>query len=214
MLPVKVLSRLFRGKFLAYLKKAFRRGELTFHGRITSLSDPRQFQSLLNNAFATEWVVYAKCPFGGPEHVLHYLARYTHRVAISNHRLVSLNEGEVTFRWKDYAHGHKKRIMKLDAKEFLRRFLLHVLPCGFVRIRHFGFLANRNRAALLGRCCELLTALPPARSRLAEPSLPPRQELTYSCPQCHSGLMRVIERFTTQEIGIQCVGWKDFNDTS
>lgn len=107
-----------------------------------------------------KWVVYAKPPFGGPEHVLHYLARYTHRVAISNHRLIQLADGQVTFRWKDYAHGNKKRKMTISANEFLQRFMLHVLPKGFVRIRFFGFLAHRRRA-LLPHCQQLLAAVPP-----------------------------------------------------
>jgi hypothetical protein len=124
-LPVKVLSRVFRGKFDAGLKRAFRRGKLSFHGNLTHLSEAKNFRSFRRQLFRHDWVVYAKRPFGGPEHVLHYLARYTHRVAISNHRLVSFEDGRVTFRWKDYAHGGKKREMTISADEFLRRFLLH-----------------------------------------------------------------------------------------
>jgi hypothetical protein len=142
-LPVRVLSRLFRGLFLALLRAAFDRGKLSFHGRIAGLADPGEFRRALAAVSGVEWVVYAKPPFGGPRQVLKYLARYTHRVAISNRRLVALDGDEVTFRWKDYARGGEQRVMKLQAVEFIRRFLLHVLPAGFVRIRHYGFLANR-----------------------------------------------------------------------
>jgi hypothetical protein len=152
LLPVKVLSRVFRGKFVSALKQAFQKGDLCLPGTLQPLTQRKTFHWFLRTLFRHGWVVYAKPPFGGPEHVLHYLARYTHRVAISNHRLVSLAEGKVTFRWKDYAHGNKKRLMTLTAEEFLRRFLLHVLPRGFVRIRFFGLLANRRRATLLPLC--------------------------------------------------------------
>jgi hypothetical protein len=155
-LPVKVLSRIFRGKFTARLKKAFRTRELNFPGALQPLAQEVAFRSFLRSLFRQDWVVYAKPPFGGPQHVLHYLARYTHRVAISNHRLVSFADGKVTFRWKDYAHHNKQRLMTVTAEEFLRRLLLHVLPQGFVRIRFFGFLANRRRQSLLPLCQKLL----------------------------------------------------------
>ena len=142
---MKVLSRLFRAKFLALLEKAFFQGKLRFHGKLEPLGEERNFIALLNQTARTEWVVYAKPPFGGPQQVLKYLARYTHRVAISNQRLISLQQGQVTFRWKDYARGNQPRTMTLEATEFIRRFLLHVLPRGFVKIRHFGFLSNRCR---------------------------------------------------------------------
>jgi hypothetical protein len=151
-LPVKVLSRVFRGKFVAGMKRLFRRKKLSFHGNLKHLSRPSRFRAFLRQLFRQDWVVYAKPPFGGPEYVLQYLARYTHRVAISNPRLVSLADGKVTFRWKDYAHGKKKSKMTLTADEFLRRFLLHVLPRGFVRIRHFGFLSARRRGQLITVC--------------------------------------------------------------
>ena len=138
-----MLSRLFRAKFIAYLKFAFRRGDLGFHGVLRSLGDKRNFAQWLKHVAGTEWVVYAKPPFGGPRQVLKYLARYTHRVAISNQRLVSLESGRVTFRWKNYARASESAITTLPAAEFIRRSLLHVLPNGFVRVRHFGFLANR-----------------------------------------------------------------------
>jgi hypothetical protein len=156
LLPVRVLSRVFRGKFREGLKVAFHQRKLVFCGSLQYLSNANQFQRFLNQLRRKDWVVYAKPPFGGPEHVLHYLARYTHRIAISNHRLLSFDGKEVTFRWKDYAHGNKKRKMTLSADEFLRRFLLHVLPGGFVRIRHFGFLANRHRTSLIALCRKLI----------------------------------------------------------
>src|SRR5262249_44657859 len=155
-LPVRGLSRLFRGKFLALLRGAFDQGTLSFHGSITALANPGEFQCRLAASARTEWVVYAKPPFGGPEQVLRYLARYTHRVAISNRRLTALEGDEVEFHWKDYARNGKQKTMRLKAVEFLRRFLQHVLPSGFVRIRHYGFLANRVCHEKLARCRELL----------------------------------------------------------
>jgi hypothetical protein len=155
-LPVRVLSRLFRQKFLAYLRDAYTNGDLRFHGRLETLAERRNWCRLLSKLGSSDWVVYAKPPFGGPTQVLKYLARYTHRVAISNRRLVSLENGKVTFRWKDYAHGNRSRTMILDAAEFIRRFLLHSLPKGFQRIRQYGFLANRVREQKLSLCRELL----------------------------------------------------------
>ena len=155
-LPVKVLGRVFRGKFVAGLKTAFHAGALQFHGHLLPLAEPRAFAAWLRVLFRHDWVVYSKRPFGGPEHVLRYLGAYTHRVAISNSRLVALANGHVTFRWRDSAHGNKKRLMTLPVEEFLRRFLLHLLPRGFMRIRNFGFLANRRRAELLPLCLRLL----------------------------------------------------------
>ncbi len=155
-LPVKVLSRVFRGKFLDLLRKAFQQGELHFYGNLAALSQPLRFEQYLEASRRNDWVVHAKPPFGGPEQVLKYLARYTHRVAISNSRLISLENGKVTFRWKDYAHGNHKKTLTLDAAEFIRRFLLHVLPSGFMRIRHFGLFANRLRQTKLALCRQLL----------------------------------------------------------
>ncbi|MDQ2773386.1 MAG: transposase [Acidobacteriota bacterium] len=152
---MKVLARVFRGKFVAGLKRAFQKGELVFPRALQPLARARVC-SFLHPLFRQDWVVYAKPPFGGPPHVLHYLARYTHRVAISNHRLVAFADGQVTFRWKDYAHGSKQKLMTVTAEEFLRRFLLHVLPHGFVRIRFFGFLANRRCRSLLPLFQQLL----------------------------------------------------------
>jgi hypothetical protein len=193
-LPVKVLSRVFRGRFLDGLRSAFRSKRLAFHGDYRCWENRKAFYAFLNTLLEHDWVVYAKKPFGGPEHVLHYLARYTHRVAISNHRLVQVTDAHVTFRWKDYAHHSKRRTMMLSHEEFLRRFLQHVLPRGFPRIRYFGFLANRRRGALLPLCRALLAVeLPPIPVTFAAtPTL-------WLCPGCQ-GPMRVIERFTANQL--------------
>ena len=197
-LPIKVLSRVFRGKFVAGLKAAFQARTLQFHGNLRHLAEPRTFATWLRTLFRQDWVVYAKRPFGGPEHALRYLGAYTHRVAISNHRLVGLEDGHVTFRWRDSAHGNKKKLMTLPVDEFLRRFLLHVLPRGFVRIRHFGFLANRRRASLLPICFQLL--------RHSTQQTPPVEAISSSqplslwrCPRC-GGTMRTIERISAAEL--------------
>jgi Putative transposase/Transposase zinc-binding domain len=196
--PVRVLGRVFRGKFLDLLRAAFDRGKLTFRGKLSALADGDHFHRLLTATAQTEWVVYAKPPFGGPEQVLKYLARYTHRVAISNRRLLGLRDGRVRFRWKDYARGGKRRTMKLEATEFLRRFLLHVLPPGFVRIRHYGFLANRHRLEKLALCRESLSDSVSPEARSPEPVPIPGARVTQArcahvCPACGLGRMVVIE---------------------
>jgi Putative transposase/Transposase zinc-binding domain len=155
-LPVRVLSRLFRGKVLAGLRAAYEAGELAFPGAIAPLAQPDAFAALLDKLSSRDWVVYSKPPFGGPEHVLRYLARYTHRIAISNHRLVRLDGDRVVLTYRDSAGGNRRRELALPAEEFIRRFLLHVLPDGFVRIRSYGLLANRHRHRNLERCRELL----------------------------------------------------------
>ena len=155
---------------VAALKRAFAEGQLGFHGQLKPLASPKAFSAFLRPLFPRNWVVYCKPPFGGPEYVLHYLGAYTHRVAISNHRLVSLTGDQVTFRWRDSAHGNQPRLMTLPLDEFLRRFLLHVLPPGFVRIRHFGFLAHRRRAPLLPLCFQLLGSA--TSSPCAQPPTP------------------------------------------
>jgi predicted Zn-ribbon and HTH transcriptional regulator len=193
LLPVKVLSRVFRGKFLSFLRRAFRKGKLVFHGDLTSLAEDGAFNKLVNRAFECEWVVYAKPPFNGPEQVLRYLARYTHRVAISNSRILSVEGDEVTFRWKDYAHGNKNKAMTVKATEFLRRFLIHVLPKGFVRIRFFGFLANRRRAKMLAVCRELLNANAQTRPASTGEATEPAK-----CPNCNSGYLRTVEDLQPQ----------------
>jgi Putative transposase/Transposase zinc-binding domain len=211
-LPVKVLSRVFRGKFTTGLKKAFRKGELSFPGALHPVAQKPAFRSFLRSLFRQNWVVYAKPPFGGPQHVLHYLARYTHRVAISNHRLVTLADGNVTFRWKDYAHHNKQRLMTVTAEEFLRRFLLHVLPHGFVRIRSFGFLANRRRKSLLPLCQQLLrTALQPSSPDTLQPGSSP--SALWRCPHC-GGPMVLVESFTTLQLGPSSAEWRNRIDSS
>ncbi len=162
-------------------------------------AEPAAFAAFLVTCRATAWVVYAKPPFGGPAQVLEYLARYTHRVAIANDRLVSVDAGQVRFRWKDYARGNRLKTMTLPADEFLRRFLLHVLPGGFVRIRHFGFLANRGRTAKLARCRALLAAVPPPVPAVSESVATLLRRLTgvdiEACPVCHAGRLRILAAF-------------------
>ena len=183
-LPVEVLSVVFRAKFLAALERAFQKHQLTLAGQLVPLQSPPAFAALLCSAAQRKWVVYAKRPFAGPAQVLSYLSRYTHRVAIANSRLISMAEGRITFRWRDYAQGQLTRTMTLEVDEFLRRFLLHVLPTGFVRIRYFGLLANRHRSQLLNLCrSHLQTSAPPP--------VPPR--LANLCQYCRRGIMRVIE---------------------
>ena len=199
-LPIQVLRRVFRGKFVAGLKSAFQRGQLHFSGNLASLAQPKTFASWLRPLFRKDWIVYSKPPFGGPEYVLHYLGRYTHRVAISNHRLVLLEDGQVTFRWRDSAHNNEQKQMTLSLDEFLRRFLLHLLPKGFVRIRHFGFLASRCRAQLLPLCLAVLDS-PPAQPETAT-STAPDMSSPWSCPLC-GGPMVIIERFTAAQIQLR-----------
>jgi hypothetical protein len=159
-LSVRVLSRLFRRLFLEYLRAAFDAGRLAFFGTLTRLADADIFARHLAKLRRVEWVVYAKRPFAGPAAVLAYLGRYTHRVAIANSRLVAIAGDRVSFRWRDYRHHSKNKVMTLEADEFIRRFLLHALPDGFHRIRHYGFLANRRRAEKLALCRTLLAAMP------------------------------------------------------
>jgi hypothetical protein len=155
-LPVKVVSRLFRGKFLAAIKKQYRSNKLKFVGSIEELGREQEFQRLLNKLYQKEWAVYCKPSFGKTEQVLEYLGRYTHRVAISNNRIISTKDGKVTFVWKDYKDGSRKKVITIEATEFIRRFLLHVLPDNFVKIRHYGILSNRNRKAKIQRCRSIL----------------------------------------------------------
>ena len=194
-LPKEVLSVVFRGKFTDGLKCLFRSRKLAFHGSLLWLQEPRSFARFLHMLHRHDWVVDIRKPFGGPEHVLHYLARYTHRVAISNHRLLGMEDGKVTFRWKDYAHGGKQRKMTLAAEEFIRRFLLHVLPKGFVRIRHYGWMANRCRGERAALCRALLgaqTAQPATETRIT--SAPTRH-----CPFC-GGVVEVVEMIIPREL--------------
>jgi hypothetical protein len=191
-LPVRVLSRVFRGKYLELLRAAFDQGQLTFPGRLSSLADANRFAELVRPFYKKDWVVYSKAPFGGPAHVLKYLARYTHRVAISNNRLLKLEDGQVTFRYKDYGDDRQQKTMTLSAEEFLRRFVHHVLPRGFVKIRHYGLLANRQRAEKLRHCRRLLfpptamasAALMPTKPVSDAAEIAPAQRP--SCPRCGS----------------------------
>jgi hypothetical protein len=199
-LPVKVLSRVFRGKFVAALKRACTEGDLRFYGDLKRLAQPKIFSAWLRQLFRHDWVVYCKPPFGGPKHALCYLGAYTHRVAISNHRLVALAHGQVTFRWRDSAHQNKKRLMALSVEEFLRRFLLHLLPRGFVRIRNFGFLANRQRATLLPLCFRLLQSSAANFEPTASPAAaPPHSPTLWNCPVC-GGTMHVVERLSAAQL--------------
>jgi hypothetical protein len=190
----------FRGKFVAGLRRAFRQKKLRFHGPIAYSAEPKQSASFLRTVFRQDWVVYAKPAFGGPTHVLRYLGRYTHRVAISNHRLLAFDGERVTFRWKDYAHGSKQRKMTLSASEFLRRFAQHILPRGFVRIRQYGFLANRCRASNLAVARQLLTITP-------KPPQPCSNSVidapTWFCPHC-GAVMQIGANLTARQLAQRC----------
>ena len=187
-LPVRVLSRLFRRLFLDELRAAFDAGQLGWFGDLGHLAEPAGFARRLRDLRRAEWVVYAKPPFGGPEQVLAYLGRYTHRVAIANSRLMTVTENDVAFRWKDYRHHGKSKVMALDADEFIRRFLLHTLPDGFHRIRHYGFLANGHRAAKLALCRELLAARPIIEP--ATPTEPKQAAIAFDrCPCCGGAMI-------------------------
>jgi hypothetical protein len=197
-LPVRVLSRLFRRLFLERLRRAFETGHLRFFNALAPLQHMQAFARYLDGPRRAEWVVYAKEPFGGPQQVLGYLGRYTHRVAISNNRLIAIADGHVTFRWKDYRHESAQRVMRLDAPEFIRRFLLHVLPRGLQRIRHYGFLSNRRRETGLAECRRLLEVIPPPATDERRPDYHDRfarltgQSLRH-CPVCARGRMMCIE---------------------
>ena len=195
-LPVRLLSRKFRGTFLALVKEAHQGGELTFAGRLRSLESNRAFRSWLGPLYDKQWVVYAKPPWKGPEHALKYLARYTHRVAIGNSRLQSIDNGQVTFTYKDYRQRGRQRTLTLAAAEFIRRFMMHVLPNGFVRIRYYGFLANAHRKDQLQKIRSLLGAPQPAGSD--EESSDPSQDASEQapdqrCPHCQEGFLRAVD---------------------
>lgn len=198
-LPVRVLSRLFRRLFLESLQQAFERGALCFHASLAHLDDERAFADLVACARGKEWVVYAKPPFGGPAQVLDYLGRYTHRVAISNDRLVKIEDGQVTFGWKDYRRDYRPRTMTLAAAEFIRRFLLHVLPAGFQRIRQYGLLANRKRAVKLAVCRRLLGVAQRVVESKARPADEQEEYAAESgesfsrCPLCRTGRLQRVE---------------------
>ena len=196
--PVRALSIVFRGKYLEALKETFEAVKLDFAGETASLAEPSAFRAFLAKLRAKDWVVYAKPPFGGPEQVLAYLGRYTHRIAIGNERLLDSQNGSVRFRYRDYAHGNKTKVMRLPVEEFIRRFLLHVLPKGFMRIRHYGLLANRHRTEHLAAC----------RAALDAPTPAPREAETvevfllrvlgadaHRCPHCGQGRLRPARPF-------------------
>ena len=193
--PVRALAKVFRGRYLAGLQRAFDRGERHLTDGLASLAEPAAFAAWLTELRQSAWVVYCKPPFAGPEHVLAYLGRYTHRVALSNHRLVDFTDGHVRFRWRDYADGDRVKILDLAVDEFLRRFLLHIVPDGFVRIRHFGVLANRRRRAALAQCRTLLAPRP----RPPGPTESVRDLMLRvtgidieRCPLCQQGTLRLI----------------------
>lgn len=195
LLPIAVLHDVFRVKFLAGLRHLFRNNQLDCRGAATDFRDPAWFQQLIAKLGKKDWYVYAKPPFGGPDRVLAYLGRYTHRMAISNHRITAFDGEQVHFRWRDYGHGGIQRVMPLGAVEFLRRFFLHVLPRGFVRIRHYGLLSNRFRKLLLPLARTLLAA----QGREPLP-LPPSSDCDlWHCPRCGAP-MRVVERFTAAQL--------------
>jgi hypothetical protein len=213
---VRVLSRVFRGKFIDLLKQA--RGK----GKLLGAGDDRAFEQLLDASVRQDWVVYAKPPFGGPEPVLKYLARYTHRVAISNSRLIELKDGRVSFRSRDYARGGRERTTTLEATEFLRRFLQHVLPSGFVRIRHYGFLANRHRQEKVALCRALLgaastpEALPPGISASPDGTTRDRSRASV-CPACGEGRLVIIGELPPDPLvgeGVGCFGRSPVFDSS
>jgi hypothetical protein len=194
-IDVRILSRVFRGKFISFLKQAYQRGELKFYGQLSQLAQPAAFQRQIDAAVQRNWVVYAKRPFGGPQQVLRYLAKYTHRVAISDHRLLELKDGQVRFEYKDYADGQQSKDITLSSSEFIRRFLMHTLPSRFVRIRYFGFLANRFRRHRLEQCRSLLGARSDTSkvsaercaADLDEPEVKPK------CPACGGGQILIVD---------------------
>jgi hypothetical protein len=198
-LPVKVLGRVFRGKFVSGLKRLYRQKRLCFAGQ-PDIERPKQFASFLRILFRQDWVVYAKPAFGGPAQVLRYLGRYTHRVAISNHRLLEFDGERVTFRWKDYAHGNKQRKMTLPAAEFLRRFVHHILPRGFVRIRQYGFLANRCRTSNISLARLLLASEPMPREPCADKA---RTPASWLCPRCGT-TMQIGPNLTPRQLASRC----------
>jgi hypothetical protein len=199
-LPVAVLSSVFRRRFAAGLRKAYLQGKLAFPESLAELRNPKRFAAFVDSLFRQKWVVYAKPAFGGSIQVLRYLGRYTHRVAISNHRLLAFDGQEVTFRWKDYAHGSKQRKMTLAATEFLRRFTQHILPRGFVRIRQFGYLTNTRRSSLLALARQLLASMPRPPDT---PASAIAGAATWRCPHCN-GEMRIGPNLSARRLISQC----------
>jgi hypothetical protein len=196
--PIKPLSALFKGKMLDFFKAGLQNGSIEFHGSLQQYENPDALKKLIDSLYDAQWIVYAKPPFAGPKAVFKYLGRYTHRIAISNNRIVSMTDEYVTFSWKDYADGNNRKNMTLPIIEFIRRFLLHVIPTGFVRIRHFGFLSNRNRKSKLHQCLYLLGELPQLDARMEqettekghEAGIIAMQAESSLCPVCKKGHMK------------------------
>lgn len=210
LLPVAVLRKMFRGKFLALLAAAFQQHKLRLSGPLTKLEDPLAFDRFLGPLRSKSWVVYAKRPLGGPGPVIQYLARYTHRVALSNGRLIEMRDGHVTFRWRDSTDGNQQKLMTLQAVEFMRRYLLHVLPPGFVKIRHFGYLANRNRREALADCRALLAS---AADRPPDPlSDIRRRAVQRKCPSCQKGTLVILHWISAAALLVSRMS--SFADTS
>ncbi|MGH7751955.1 MAG: IS91 family transposase, partial [Gemmatimonadales bacterium] len=212
LLPVKVLGALFRGKFLHALDRAYMAGDLDCSGSTAGLADPATWHRFKDSLYNKDWVVYAKPPFGGPEHVFAYLGNYTHRIAISNHRLVGLQDGKVSFTWKDYTHGCARKVMTLQAVEFLRRFLLHILPSGYVRLRHYGLYASRNVNGKLQTAHRLLEPAPAAAPTPVPDSHEPAEQPPWwerfreqtgvdvmACPSCLVGRMRRVRELSPRQ---------------
>jgi hypothetical protein len=194
---------MFRGKLLAFLEKVHAEGKLQFGEKLERFADPMRFRFFLDDLRKKEWVVYAKPPFGGPQQVMKYLARYTHRIAISNGRLVSLTNDRVSFRWRDSKNGDRIGTMSLDAVEFIRRFLLHVLPTGFVKIRHFGFLSNRNHSSELALCRRHLHADEHIQSSTVEFSEEQQRAMEHRCPVCRKGTLHIVVWLSKQDFPTQ-----------
>jgi hypothetical protein len=201
-LPVKALGAKCRGKFLALLRRAFRKGKLRLAGALAPFQDRKAFERFTLLLKNKEWVAYVKKPFAGPQHVIQYLAHYTHRVAIANGRLLRFANGQVTFRWRDSAHGNKQKAMTLDAVEFMHRFLLHVLPRGFVKIRHFGYLANRERKCALSLCSKLISSAlgtpPQGQTDGSRQQKEPRR-----CPYCQKGALVSVAQLSPIQLRIR-----------
>jgi len=193
--PVSVMSRLFRGKFLAYLVEHYKKSELKFPGAIITLQQRRIFNSLISKLYRKEWVVYSKPPFKNPETVFRYLSRYTHRIAISNQRIINVSEGKVHFLWRDYADGNTTKVMVLDAYEFIRRFLLHILPEKFVKIRYYGLFGNKNHRVSIEKCRSILHVHRTPREVKQEQWQELMLRITgfnvSSCPLCEHGTMKM-----------------------
>ena len=204
--PVKALAQVFRGKFLDFLNKAFQDGKLAFSGRTANLAYEPDFRALLATLYAKDWIVYSKRAFAGPQAVLDYFGRYTHRVAISNHRILSAGDGVVRFSCRDRSDANKRKVISLAANEFIRRFLLHSLPPSFMRVRHFGFLANRRKKICLSRCRQLLGLSPDIPRSATKSTEELALELTGKdsrlCPSCRNGRMRVVAEIAPLHLAI------------